>query len=543
MTGFSGSGKTTVAREVARRLGWKFVDTDEEIAKAQGKAIESIFAESGEPFFRRLEGQCLADVSAGDQQIVSTGGGIVVSDGNRRIMNESGVVVLLEARPETIYHRLWGQAVEGGEQEVRPMLASDDPLQRIRSLKAERQPFYALADWTVHTDGLGPGEVAEQVMLGWKTLSSATSDDRWDQGGLAHVVRTSAGDYPVWVERGLIDQVGERARRLVDPGAAYIITDEGVYRHARRAQVSMEAAKIPTHLFVITPGESTKTLETASRIYTWLADRRAERGHLVMAIGGGVVGDLAGFVAATFLRGMPFVQVPTSLLAMMDASIGGKTGVDLRTGKNLVGAFYQPRFVLEDVQLLETLPPRELTAGWAEAIKHALIMDENLLRTFERDTDAIRTLDPEVADDVIRRSVALKAEVVSRDERETLGLRILLNYGHTIGHAIEAATGYKSILHGEAVSVGMMGAGHIGRAMGTIPDADLQRQGSLLEAFGLPLTCPGVDPDAVMDAMRSDKKTAGGTIRWVLLGGIGNAVTRNDVPTELVQEVVEQLTQ
>ena len=226
---------------------------------------------------------------------------------------------------------------------------------------------------------------------------------------------------------------------------------------------------------------------------------------------------------------------------MMDAAIGGKTGVDLPQGKNLVGAFYQPKFVLADVSALQTLPERELRSGWAEAIKHGLIMDDDLLSTFESQTDEIQSLEPEVATDVIRRSMAIKANVVSQDERETLGIRVLLNYGHTIGHGIEAATRYGQYLHGEAVSIGMMGAARIGRGMGMMSDAEVDRQQSILTAYGLPLSAPGVEPGSVLEAMRSDKKVAGGNIRWVLLDGIGNATTRNDVPAEMVDDVLSGL--
>ena len=238
---------------------------------------------------------------------------------------------------------------------------------------------------------------------------------------------------------------------------------------------------------------------------------------------------------------MPFAQVPTSLLAMMDASIGGKVAVDLPQGKNLVGAFYQPRFVLTDVQALASLPDRELSSGWAEALKHGLILDEPLVCDFEERRDEIRALDAVVATDVIRKSVSIKADVVSRDEKETLGVRVLLNYGHTIGHAIEAATGYGSFLHGEAVSVGMMGAAYIGEAMGLMPGQDVARQRRLLESYGLPVSNPGMDVDAVSQAMLSDKKTVGKSIRWVLLDGIGKAVVRDDVPPEVVTETLERL--
>ena len=358
---------------------------------------------------------------------------------------------------------------------------------------------------------------------------------------LAAIVKSTQGDYPIWVGWNTIDEIGERVNSVLDVSTAYIITDEGVHRQARRAQFSLEAAGIAAHMFIMPAGETHKTLETVQLVYRWLAERKAERGHLIVAVGGGVVGDLAGFVAATYLRGLPLAQVPTTLLAMMDAAVGGKVAVDLPQGKNLVGAFYQPKFVLVDVSTLQTLPKRELTSGWAEAIKHGLILDRDLLDAFETHRHSLLALEQDIATDIIRRSVAIKANVVSQDERETLGIRILLNYGHTIGHAIESTTGYSSFLHGEAVSVGMMGAARIGNAMGMLADEEVERQRQLLESYGLPLTCGEMDIAAVTDAMMSDKKVKGRTNRWVLLDGIGNATTRSDVPPALVRQTLEAL--
>ena len=545
ITGFSGSGKTTVSRIVARLLGWAFVDLDTEIERGAGQPIERIFATSGEAHFRRLERDALTSACQRVRQVVSTGGGIVVDARNRDAMERGGVIACLEARPETLHARLERQARQDADAAARPMLFADDALARIRALKAQRQTAYTHARIIVHTDDLTPEQAAQEVVREWRTLSDDNGNEArasWDAPDLAAVVETSSGDYPVWVGWGAMEGLGERVHQTAGaPGASYIFTDEHVYGHARRAQSSLEKAGIPAHIFIMPAGERHKTLKTVEFAYDWLAHRRAERGHLVLAVGGGVVGDLAGFVAATYVRGMPFAQVPTSLLAMMDASIGGKVAVDLPRGKNLVGAFYQPRLVLADVSVLQRLPPRQMASGWAEAIKHGLILDEDLLDEFGRKRESLMALEPDVAADVIRRSVAIKANVVSQDERETLGIRLLLNYGHTIGHAIESATGYESYLHGEAVSVGMMGAANIGLGMGMLDAADVERQAALLASYGLPLSAEGVSVDAIEDAMRSDKKTSAGAIRWVLLDGIGNAVTRNDVPPELVRQTLERL--
>ena len=543
LTGFSGSGKTTVGKQVAAMTGWTYRDTDDEIVAATGRAIEDIFRQDGEAAFRKLERGVLELVSQDERQVVSTGGGIVLDERNRRTMDATGIIVCLEARADTIFRRLSGPDETHDEQVVRPLLQDSDPLRRIINLKAERQPVYALAQWTVHTDDLSVIEAASEVVRARDICSNRASAVPAHDADLAATVRTSSGDYPVWVGWGLSHTIGERVKTLIDPGAAYVITDNLVHRHARTVQMSMEAAGVPSHIFVMESGERHKSLDTLSYIYKWLADRKAERRHLIVAVGGGVVADVAGYAAATYLRGMPVVQAPTTLVAMMDASVGGKTAVDLPQGKNLVGAFKQPEFVLADVEALSTLPERALVSGWAEAIKHALILDEPLLRVFEENVDAIGALEPETSSDALRRSVAIKADVVSRDERETLGVRALLNYGHTTAHALEAVTGYERYLHGEAVSIGMMAAANISSGMGMLSDDDVLRQRSVLEAYGLPLKYRDADPSAIRDAMSMDKKTVGGRIRWVLLDAIGNAVTRSDVPPELINRALREVSE
>ena len=355
-------------------------------------------------------------------------------------------------------------------------------------------------------------------------------------------VQHSGGSYPIVSGWGIIDELGQRLGDLGIISPAYIITDSNVMNlYGRKVQLALQKAGIAAHCFIIPAGESSKSFQLAQAIYDWLVERRAERNQAIIAVGGGVVGDLAGFVAATFLRGMPFVQVPTSMAAMVDASIGGKVAVNLPQAKNMVGAFYQPKGVFADVQTLSTLGKRELSEGWAEAIKHGFILDPGLVDVFEEHAESLMELEPEVSAEVIRRSMAIKAEVVSQDERETLGIRILLNYGHTIGHALESSTDYGRFLHGEGVSVGMMGAIRIAREMGMVSEAVVERQRSLLERFGLPIQAPGVVLEDVLRAMSLDKKTVSGSNRFVLLEDVGKAVVRNDVPRELVEATVGEL--
>jgi 3-dehydroquinate synthase len=357
------------------------------------------------------------------------------------------------------------------------------------------------------------------------------------------VVRAASASYPVFVAWGALPDLGRRVVQAGLGGRAFLIADANVHeRWGAAAEEALRSAGFGVAVYCVPAGEASKSLETAASIYDWLVAQRAERGEAIVALGGGMVCDLAGFVAATFARGLPLVHVPTSLLAMVDAAVGGKVAVDHPKAKNLIGAFYQPRLVLADVSVLQTLPPRELTSGWAEVIKHALIMDEELLRLLEDNAEAAQRLDPEVAERVIARSVALKAGVVTEDEREETGRRMILNYGHTIGHGLEAAAGYAGLLHGEAVAVGMSGAACIAVRLGILAPEIAERQDALLARFGLPPRAPGVDARKALAAMALDKKAQGGAVRWVLLEDIGRTVIRRDVPPPLVEEVLAGLT-
>ena len=545
ITGFSGTGKSKVGEAVARLLDWVLVDTDEEVVRRAGKSIDRIFQEEAEGGFRRLEKQVIQEACAGQRRVISTGGGSIMDPDNRQPMESRGFLVCLEATPETIYRRLAQPQETSGELVVRPLLRSSDPLERIRLLKDRREWVYAQAHWTVHTDRLSVEEVAEVVVRAWRQMSSngrPAENPFAVSPHLAAEVETSSGSCPVLVGWGLIPRLGELLQQAGVSGPIYLISDDGVSKHyGRAAQRALQESGIEAHIFTFPAGEKSKSLAMATTLYGWLAERRAQRSHTLVALGGGVVGDLTGFVAATYNRGMGFIQVPTSLAAMVDASIGGKTAVDLPQAKNLVGAFYQPRLVVADVAALTTLSQRETMEGWAEAIKHGLILDAGLFNIFEEQGDQLLALEPELTTDVIRRSVAIKARIVSEDERETRGYRILLNYGHTIGHGLEAATEYGRFLHGEAVAIGMMGAAKIGQGLGLTSEDVVARQEAVLRKFHLPLTCSGVDLERVLAAMALDKKAEGSSSRWVLLEELGRTVLRTDVPQELVGQVLGEL--
>jgi shikimate kinase/3-dehydroquinate synthase len=550
ITGFSGTGKSLVAKELARRLNWDFIDTDDEIVKQAGKPTAEIFRQDGEARFRELEREAIRKACRQGQTVIAIGGGAIVDPQNYELLAKTGLIVCLEAKPETIYERLFREAACSPETEVRPLLATDNPLERIRELKASRQSYYANVDWTVHTDNLNIGQVAEEVIRGVRNLAQFASPSARSNidKDLACLVETATQSYPIFVGYALLDELGEKMKQTALSGAATVISDENVCSlYGSRVEGILKDADFAVNSFVVPPGEETKNIDYAIKIYDFLVENRAERDDIIIALGGGVVGDLAGFVAATFLRGIFWVQVPTSLVAMVDASIGGKVGVNHPEGKNLIGAFYQPNLVLADCKTLTTLPQRELTSGWAEVIKHGLILDEEFFQFLESNVNRLKELEPDLLTRAIARSAAIKAQVVSQDEKEREGKRTILNYGHTIAHGLEAATQYKRFLHGEAVAIGMVGAAKLSQRLGLLPSAAVERQRALLQKFGLPTSLRAKRSNLklslaeITKAMELDKKVKEKAIRWVLLQDIGKVVIRADVPQKEVLAVLQEL--
>ncbi len=300
---------------------------------------------------------------------------------------------------------------------------------------------------------------------------------------------------------------------------------------------ALHAAGVEVMSVLLEDGESYKNWATLERIYNALLAHRCERRSTLIALGGGVVGDLAGFAAATYMRGIAFIQVPTTLLAQVDSSIGGKTGVNHALGKNMIGAFHQPRLVLADTAVLKSLPPRELSAGMAEVIKHGLVRDRAFFVWLERNMEKLLACDARALAHAVRRCCEIKAAVVVEDERET-GVRALLNFGHTFGHAIESGLGYGKCLHGEAVAVGMVMAADLSRRVGLIAGADVERISALLKRANLPVAPPDIAPERLLELMRLDKKTEDGKLRFVLLDEIGAALVRTDVQANLLRQTL-----
>lgn len=344
--------------------------------------------------------------------------------------------------------------------------------------------------------------------------------------------------YEVRVVSGRPERFGPFARAALDATwagrtcrRALLVTDDNVVPLAARYSAALDEVGVATTLALVPPGEASKTLDRAADLFDALVRLRADRHTAVVALGGGVVGDLAGFVAASYARGVPLLMIPTSLLAQVDSSVGGKVGVNHPRCKNIIGAFHQPAGVWADTDSLDALPPRELRCGLAEVVKYALILDAEFFRYQQEHADAIMTRAPEAIRHVVSHSCRLKAEVVARDEREETGVRAVLNFGHTVGHAIESVAGYDGAFrHGEAVAVGMVAEARLAERIGWFSAPLTAAVVALLERFGLPTSAPGLDPDALLDAMSRDKKNQMGKTRFVLPHGIGH-VELTDAPT------------
>lgn len=353
-------------------------------------------------------------------------------------------------------------------------------------------------------------------------------------------VKLGKRSYPIRIEAGLIDSVGDSLRSAIGEGSqqAVIVTNPTVDSHyGARVTRSLNRAGFRTSRFLIPDGEKHKTLRTAESLYTFLIERRAERSDILVALGGGVVGDTAGFVAATFLRGLRFVQVPTTLLAQIDSSVGGKTGVNHQLGKNLIGVFHQPSLVVIDPETLQTLATREFRSGLYEAIKYGVIRDRRLFARVAARADRLKDLDAAELTYLIARSCRIKAEIVARDERER-GLRRILNFGHTVGHALEAVTHYRRFLHGEAVAYGMRAASRMAEHLGLLFE---EERASIDEAIARVALLPRAINLAVgdiMSAMTHDKKAEGGRVAFVLPESIGRVVVRSDVPLPVVRKAI-----
>jgi 3-dehydroquinate synthase len=527
LAGFMGTGKSVVGSEISRISGRRMVDADEEIERRAGISIPEIFERFGEPYFRNLEAEVIRDLCRSRNLVISVGGGAMVNRQNLKEMRMGGIVFCLNASPEEIKRRV-------GDGEGRPMLSGyPDKLARIKELLEIRKPYYEKADFQIWTEGRDPDEIAREI-IGLASVEVVT-------------VNLGPRSYRIYIGPCILRASG---RLLLDMGIkrAFVVTNDVLASlWLGDLMDSMEDAGIDCGEFVVPDGEIHKSLSDADLLYSGLAEFGADRKTALIAFGGGVVGDLAGFVAATYMRGIPLIQIPTTLLSQVDSSIGGKVAVNHSKAKNLIGTFYQPKAVISDTKLLSTLSEREILGGLAEVIKYGVIRDPELLSMLEAGLDVgifRNQQDPtshRMLKEIVRRCCEIKAWVVERDEMEEGGLRMILNFGHTIGHGIEAAAGFGGISHGEAVAIGMVAEAEIAMRMGICAKEDWERIRGIVEKAGLPIRVTGCDDGFVrraLDHISLDKKAIGGRLRFSLPSRIGEARIEEGIPWEVVEEVL-----
>jgi shikimate kinase/3-dehydroquinate synthase len=504
LVGLPGSGKSTIAPLVAERLGWTAVDLDGEIASRTGRSPAAIIAADGEPHFRDLELTALEDaLRRPGPVVIACGGGLITQPAARRLLTELCTVVWLDAPDDVLLSRV-------GDGADRPMLGGSAAA-GIPHLRAGRARAHQASHLRISA-GEAPEAVASRVAA---AVGGAIRIDLAERA------------YHVEVRAGSLDDVVLH----VPAGATRValLADRAVHPTTERLVAALRSAGIATTVLEVDGGESLKTWTTAGRMLARLGTAGMQRNDSLIALGGGTVGDLAGFVAATYVRGIAWLNVPTTLLAMVDSAIGGKTGVNLSRGKNLAGAIWQPSAVVCDPDLLATQDDRSFRSAFAEIVKYSMIVETALATDLDDHLDRLLHRDSDALTETIRACCSIKARIVSSDEREGAG-RAVLNYGHTVGHALEAAAGLGDrLLHGEAVAVGMRAAGRLSIRILGCPPGDIGWQDEMIVRCGL-ATALVFDPERVLGYMRADKKTVGDRLGWVLLESRGHPRTGRNVP-------------
>jgi 3-dehydroquinate synthase len=540
LVGLMGAGKTTIGRMLARKLGKRFVDSDHEIEARTGASIPWIFEIEGEASFRRREADMIRELTGQHGIVLATGGGAVLDPANRALLAERGTVVYLRAGIGSILQRT-------SHDRNRPLLQTPDPRRKLEELTSQREPLYReVADLVIDTGRPNVQSMVHTILEQMAALEAARTrggpEASMNQAERINLdVALGSRSYPIVIGRGVLDDPA-LLERHVGGGKVAIVTNTTVAPlYLERLAAPLRAHGREVVEIVLPDGEQYKNWESLNRVFDALLANKCDRKTTLVALGGGVIGDMTGFAAATYMRGVPFVQVPTTLLAQVDSSVGGKTGINHPLGKNMIGAFYQPRAVLADTATLDTLPSRELAAGLAEVIKHGAILDAQFFDWIEQNIGKLVARDPQALAHAVARSCEIKADVVRKDERES-GLRAVLNFGHTFGHAIEAGMGYGAWLHGEAVGCGMVMAADLSHRLGYIDAAAVERVRALVKAAGLPVVAPDLGADRWIELMEVDKKNEGGAIRFILLKPLG-APCITSVPRETLLATLQACTE
>ncbi|WP_307719813.1 bifunctional shikimate kinase/3-dehydroquinate synthase AroKB [Massilia sp. YMA4] len=533
-----GAGKTTIGRMLARKLGMRFVDSDHEIEARTGATIPWIFEIEGEGSFRRREAEVIRELCGQEGIVLATGGGAILNPESRALLQQRGTVIYLRASIGSILART-------SHDKNRPLLQTADPRKKLEELLAQREPLYLEMAHLVVDTGRPNVQSMVQIIINQLEARACQAAPNCtthplpsmnEQTNILLHVDLGERSYPISIGPAVLDDPDLLARHVNGRKVAIVTNTTVAPLYLERIRAPLAAAGKEVIAVVLEDGEEHKNWASLMQIFDALLANKCDRKTTLVALGGGVIGDLTGFAAASYMRGVDFIQVPTTLLSQVDSSVGGKTGINHPLGKNMIGAFYQPKVVLADTSTLETLPQRELAAGLAEVIKHGAIIDSAFFDWIEANIGKLVARDRAALAYAIARSCEIKADVVRQDEREG-GLRAILNFGHTFGHAIEAGMGYGHWLHGEAVGCGMVMAAELSQRLGFIDPATVARIRALVAAAGLPVTAPDLGTERWLELMEVDKKNEGGAIKFILLKPLGTALVTSAPQAALLETI------
>ncbi|GJI96457.1 hypothetical protein RugamoR57_31750 [Duganella caerulea] len=534
LVGLMGAGKTTIGRILARKLGLRFIDSDHEIEARTGASIPWIFEIEGEQSFRRREADVIRELTAQQDLVLATGGGAILNADSRAYLQSRGTVIYLRATVNSILQRT-------AHDKNRPLLQTADPRKKLEELMAVRDPLYMeIADIVIDTGRPNVQSMVQSILTQLETRACEASPNcvtqaeptMNEQSTILLNVELGERSYPISIGPALLQDSALLARHVHGDKVAIVTNTTIAPLYLERVEAGLRQAGKQVTSIVLPDGEEYKNWSSLMQIFDALLAAKADRKTTLIALGGGVIGDLTGYAAASYMRGVDFIQVPTTLLSQVDSSVGGKTGINHPLGKNMIGAFHQPRAVIADTATLETLPARELSAGLAEVIKHGAIIDAAFFDWIEANIGKLMARDKGALAYAIARSCEIKADVVRQDEREG-GLRAILNFGHTFGHAIENGLGYGEWLHGEAVGCGMVMAADLSHRMGLVDEATVARMRALVAAAGLPVKAPDLGVARWLELMEVDKKNEGGAIKFILIKPLG-APSITNAPQELL---------